>query len=312
LGSLALGLPGRRRFCGGSATASPRGPSPEPGGGGSSSIGVNGGSSHKMADTRVCTDSALFVQLGSGAHRSVHAAPEIQRSRASSPDVEQMDSDATDVCDTQQLPHRSQGRHRRVSEFDVCVRMAKKFLLPVEAVKQQYDIFTRLDDNGNGLLSPDEFETVVRNVCSLSEEETLPAHLFQEQWKQLDSKNRGVVGFEEFLIWSVKNAFAEEVVVGNERERENRGLARALGFCLLDIERIRRIFEQFDGDGSGCVDKDEFKSLLCHVMKVKHKADIPDITLSRYFREVDVDGSGDIDFEEFTRWYINVHGADAS
>jgi len=194
-----------------------------------------------------------------------------------------------------------------MSDFDICALQAKKHKRPLDVVKKYYDEFKGLDENGNGMLTPVEFEAAVRKLCHVPDGEPTPLDLFDNQWKILDRHKRGVAGFEEFLLWSLNVAFTEGVVVEDTEERRMRSMAKKHKFNILDLERMRGVFNQFDEDGSGEVDEDEFKQVLCHVMKVKEASDIPDMTVKRYFREVDIDGSGDIDFEEFALWYLGVH-----
>jgi hypothetical protein len=60
------------------------------------------------------------------------------------------------------------------------------------------------------------------------------------------------------------------------------------------------IFEIYDADGSGTIDKEELKFMLIDLC-----VPVDDLELGRLVLQLDEDGSGDIDFEEFIDWYSN-------
>lgn len=74
------------------------------------------------------------------------------------------------------------------------------------------------------------------------------------------------------------------------------------------LDKIRRVFDKFDTDGSGELDKDEFELMICVYMGAK-KADISKDRLSTWWREIDVDGSGLVEFPEFVEWYVKYFGS---
>jgi len=101
----------------------------------------------------------------------------------------------------------------------------------------------------------------------------------------------------------VTHAFAEEVLVPDQRERHIRQLAREHGLFLGDIEKIRKTFDQFDENGSGFIDRLEFKEVMLVLMKVQNPQDLSDKMLDRYWHEVDNNFSGSVSFEEFLMWF---------
>merc|ERR1740115_17212 len=114
---------------------------------------------------------------------------------------------------------------------------------------------------------------------------------------------RGFLTFEEFVQWSIHTAFAEEVVVRCKKERELRSIARDFDMTILDIESVQRVFNDFDTDGSGEIEEDEFRKIVLKLMKVKNESDLSERRLERYWRDVDTDGGGSIGFVEFLCWY---------
>jgi Ca2+-binding EF-hand superfamily protein len=87
-------------------------------------------------------------------------------------------------------------------------------------------------------------------------------------------------------------------------------LSKEHGVSVTQLDRIKSRFDQFDLDGSGNIDYDEFVHLLMFVLKAKRLDDISESTASRFWKEIDIDGSGEVDFEEFTAWYVKYFGND--
>ena len=87
------------------------------------------------------------------------------------------------------------------------------------------------------------------------------------------------------------------------KERKNRGrvvLSEGAQEYLEEQEmrRLRRLFYEFDADGSGALDREEIASLTAHL-----GGRLTEQELDEAMYEMDDDGSGDVDFEEFHEWY---------
>jgi Ca2+-binding EF-hand superfamily protein len=204
--------------------------------------------------------------------------------------------------------------NRRTSDseaFDRTVEVARAMNLPIEEVHAKWDDFVRFDKSCNGTLSLEEFRLAVREKCDLPSDAEVPEHLLKHCWGSADDDGDGQVTFEEFVVWSMKTAYTEEILVTDLKERQLRLMARTHGLCLTDVERIKDVFDRFDGDASGHIDEDEFRKILLVFMKVKNPADVSEKKLKRYWREVDADRSGSIDFEEFLLWYYRCFAGDS-
>jgi Ca2+-binding EF-hand superfamily protein len=59
-------------------------------------------------------------------------------------------------------------------------------------------------------------------------------------------------------------------------------------------QKLRDVFNIFDADGSGGIDRDEMRSLM-----KKLAQDLTEEEISLIMEEVDADGDGEISFEEF-------------
>jgi Ca2+-binding EF-hand superfamily protein len=76
------------------------------------------------------------------------------------------------------------------------------------------------------------------------------------------------------------------------------------------IDKIKRVFDRFDTDGSGEIDFDEFKEMIFVMLKVKDHRMISEDRLKKFWREIDWDGSNCVDFVEFVAWYLKYFGTD--
>lgn len=188
--------------------------------------------------------------------------------------------------------------------FDTCVFLAKKHNHSVREVKRHWDTFSTLDTDKNGNLSKAEFEVAVRAMCGIAEDVPTPPHLLEQQYRSLLQRNKTELGFEEFLMWSVRNAFAEDVCCPDKSEKQLRDIARRHWWPLLEVERVKKIFDEYDADGSNSIDIDEFTLILRNTVGAKNDDSISTKSAQRYFAEANVDGSGYVDFEDFAVWFL--------
>merc|ERR1719487_2437868 len=85
-----------------------------------------------------------------------------------------------------------------------------------------------------------------------------------------------------------------------------REIARNLDIPIPDVEKVKRVFDKYDEDGSGQMEKDEFKLMMTDLICVgKLKGlQVPNGLLEDQWLSVDHDGSGEVDFDEFCEWYF--------
>jgi Ca2+-binding EF-hand superfamily protein len=69
---------------------------------------------------------------------------------------------------------------------------------------------------------------------------------------------------------------------------------------MIGLDELMQIYDHFDGDRNGRIDRGEFKRLMAAL-----GADAPDEELDLGFEAIDEDGSGTIDFHEFKGWWMN-------
>lgn len=184
------------------------------------------------------------------------------------------------------------------SSFEHAVVLAKVHSMTVPEVRKLWEEFHSLQVI-DGMLPRPVFDGLVRRRCNLGEGSSIPNHLYIAG----DLSRGGAVNFENFLLWTVETAYSEEVLVPDLAERKIRQLARDSGFCITDVESVKRVFDKFDVDSSGYIEKHEFHHCLFVLMNAKSPSDVSEKKMQRYWREADIDNSGEISFEEFLLWY---------
>lgn len=101
--------------------------------------------------------------------------------------------------------------------------------------------------------------------------------------------------------------FSEEHL--SDDEKMTRRVAREHGIPIPDAEVIKNMFDMFDEDKSGEIEKDEFKEILRILLGVKEKHDFPERRLDEFWRSANTDQMGGVDFPEFLVWYFQNFGA---
>ena len=198
-------------------------------------------------------------------------------------------------------PTRASGAPLSIAEqYQLCNQVSKTLLVPITEVKACFDDFVNLDLDGSFTLSADEFEKAVRRSCQMTDGEVLPENLALK-YAQMDSDGNRVVDFQEYVRWSQGASWSEQLLVRDDRDREARRLARVYGIHLLDVERLRRLFDSY-ATPQRVITQETFAQVIRGILKVSDPSDVPPRRLERYWREIDLDCSGTVDFEEFVIW----------
>lgn len=117
------------------------------------------------------------------------------------------------------------------------------------------------------------------------------------------------VGFEEFALWRKTHEF-DPFVSQNEEGRQLQALATEYDIFLTDVEAIKKQYNLFDADRSGRIEFDEFVSVVCNLLDIKTKEDLPHDRFQRYWSQV-AGNEFSIGFKEFLPWYIqNFYGGE--
>ena len=80
--------------------------------------------------------------------------------------------------------------------------------------------------------------------------------------------------------------------------KKTQNTARAMGLSTDEVMRLRRLFDEADGDGGGEIDLDELV-VLCKQVRGGQLSHLSKWDLARYMDENDNDNSGTMNFDEF-------------
>lgn len=189
-------------------------------------------------------------------------------------------------------------------EFRHLVSLARKYNIHLEDLREALQAFRSLDSDSSGQICADEFQNAVRHFCNVPEDEPIPTHLLLPH-RRMDHDQSGGIDFEEFLLWTLTSAYTEEFMVSSPAERNTRRLARNWKVPLPEVEKLKSIFDSFDSDSNGEVEKNEFICMLYKLMNIRSGAGVSEKRMERYWQEVYHDGCAGIRFEEFLAWYMN-------
>lgn len=197
---------------------------------------------------------------------------------------------------------------RSTQSWEMCLQLSRKHKVPIAEVRMQLAEFNSLDGSGPcGELTQKEWEAAVRPKANIPADQPVPVYLLMKQYASADKDDDGLIDFEEYLLWSRNTLWLEEFAVPSHSERELRRIARKYGLNLPEIDSIKRSFDKYDQDGSGHIDRNEFRDVVCNLMKV-NSDDISQQQLDRYWIEACAQtASGDgINFEEFLDWTMKL------
>ena len=138
-------------------------------------------------------------------------------------------------------------------------------------------LFQKYDVDGNGCLGKDEMLTMLRDDLGCKPDQA-QACIFM-----VDKDGSGELSFDEFILWF--------------RSEE--------GFKNIDnssryhtIKKAIELFKQYDKDGNGTIDREEFKELF----KQFKQSNADDSQLDSALQALDTSGDGKISFPEFLTW----------
>ncbi|KAH7316388.1 hypothetical protein B0J17DRAFT_687221 [Rhizoctonia solani] len=134
----------------------------------------------------------------------------------------------------------------------------------LEELREAFQIF---DKNGDGQITTTELSSLLHALST-------PIQDVEAILTQADTNEDGALDLGEFLI-----LMGERLNFGQKSDRE-----------------LRDVFERFDRDGSGTIERAELGRAVA-LLGDK----LTDQELAMIMHEVDTDGDGRVSFEEFTR-----------
>jgi len=201
-----------------------------------------------------------------------------------------------------------------VDEVPYVCRTAKRMHLPVATAKQAADLFKEFGDvGGRGVITDWRMsrEQFVKVLCKLADKRRaeLDDDLIDASFFDADVNRRGWLDFDNLAFWLSNNSFSEEVNLDDE-QKELRKLARKYSMHINSVEKYKKDFDEFDADGSGAIDPEEFDNLIHKCAKVPPKLRLPPTRVRQFWRDADTDENGEVGFEEFLVFQKKYFGTD--
>ncbi|CAE7217999.1 unnamed protein product, partial [Symbiodinium microadriaticum] len=187
--------------------------------------------------------------------------------------------------------------------------MSMDYNLPGGHVTQAWKLFKHYDTNDDDLLSPYEFQLLLRTVLRerYPRAKDVPRELFKEAIEIQQTQIS--VTFEDFLTWITRNAFQECLLLTDE-QRFIRLVARRFYVSVPDVEKVKRRFDSFCQANPGLLEYQEFCQLIALLLNLRDTTALPESRVKSFWRELDDTGKGSVDFTEFIPWYLGYFGGD--
>lgn len=200
----------------------------------------------------------------------------------------------------------------RIQPGDIA-NLANKYRLDFTEVRDTLGLLAESAAHSERGLDKDAFAEILRKIFNLSSR-AMPSNIVDQAWSRMDrqkgksgsEKTAGAAEAEGFLEWYSENMFNREIRETDLSSATARSgvLAQKHGVSLVEIDKIRAIFDSFDLNGSGKIDREEFQVMLMSVFRAKTVDDEPSERANRFWMEIKQDASLTISFPEFCGWYI--------
>lgn len=148
-------------------------------------------------------------------------------------------------------------------------------ILSKKQVRATQDEFLRLDQDGDGNISIEELQCVLRSMRGILQASEGD---IRKALKDMDQDGNGIIDLKEYFR--------------NMRNKTNQDLVHR---ALVHRTKIRKEFQKFDKDESGYITKDE----LLQVVQSRGALEITSGQLNALLSESDRDNDGRINYEEF-------------
>lgn len=217
------------------------------------------------------------------------------------------------------MPRATGKRHRHKGPAD-CAALAHLWDMPLASVHEAADLFKahaalpgysdKEDILRDGLLDPRAMQRLTvqlsQNTASLEDHNVTPEEILGIVDRNID----GNIDFHEFACWYNERAFLDYMNLTKEEIRV-RNVGARLGVPVGDMDQYKAMFDKFDEDKSGVIDRWEFNELMHILMKIPKGHRIPNNRLHHFWKECDLNGNGNVDLHEFVSFYVKNFSIDS-
>ncbi|CAK0842281.1 unnamed protein product, partial [Prorocentrum cordatum] len=206
-------------------------------------------------------------------------------------------------------------------EAEQLQQLARLLNLPAELMANAYDAFSRHATAPEatpgascrsllqeGRLSRQQLGRVVHDLLGGASGDTVAA-LADEAFRVAEKDGSNEIDFGQYAIWISSRSFSELLNLTAD-QISMRDLARKHGMAHSQVEQYKKYFDNFDTDGSGSIDRDEFETILSKCARLPKGTALPQQKVQTLWRLADSDGSRELDFQEFLVFYKRYFDGD--
>jgi Ca2+-binding EF-hand superfamily protein len=191
-------------------------------------------------------------------------------------------------------------------------RLRRERAVPLDSMQAAFNIFKQhavvpQEDAllvEEGYLTKEHLAAVLEQMAVVSDDELDRELIIDEAFRIADKDGNGTISFREFAIWVSSHSFDASGMHLEADELELRKLGRKLGVDAKSMDTYKRYFDEFDADGSGEIDREEFEEMLYKCLRIPRHIGLPASRVQQLWRAADYDGGGGIDMEEFVKFYM--------
>jgi hypothetical protein len=207
-----------------------------------------------------------------------------------------------------------EGNLRAEAEEVLVLRLRRELNIPMEAMLQACNLFRKhadmlTDELREGILRKPGFVKLWSDMTHRDSEDGshVPGEIWQEALRHAGQWGARGLNFEQFATWFSSRYFCEDVSLDRPRRRL-RSVARQHSMHHNDVERFKHMFNKFDTDGNGTIDREEFETLLYQSTKMPNDIELPAARIETLWNYADNDGNQEIEFDEFLAFYKTYLG----
>lgn len=194
------------------------------------------------------------------------------------------------------------------------LRLRRELNIPMEAMRQARDLFRKhadmpTDEVRDGILRKPGFAKLWLEMTHRESDDGshVPSEIWQEALRHAGQWAARGLDFGQFATWFSSRYFCEDVSLDRPKRRL-RSVARQHSMHHNDVERYKQMFNKFDADGNGTIDREEFEKLLYQCTKMPHDIELPAARIENLWNFADDDGNQEIKFDEFLSFYKTYLG----